>query len=149
MRRLYRIPLYAWALPATLCGLVFVPFVLLSGGSARIVAGVVEVHGGLAARLFQRGLPWVGPVSAMTIGHVVFGCDAARLAATRAHERVHVRQYERWGLFFLPAYFAAGLLLRVRRKNPYRDNPFEVEARAKATVPDNPPRDSLGPGEKF
>ena len=45
----------------------------------------------------------------MTLGHVVLGRSAAALAETRAHERVHVTQCERWGPFFLPAYAASSL----------------------------------------
>jgi hypothetical protein len=39
-----------------------------------------------------------------------------------------VRQCERWGPFFLPAYGVASLIALVRRKNPYLDNAFEREA---------------------
>ena len=43
-------------------------------------------------------------------------------------ERVHVRQYERWGPFFLPAYFACSLAALARGRDAYRANPFEKEA---------------------
>ena len=66
----------------------------------------------------------------MTLGHVVIGHDARALDITRAHERVHVRQYELWGPFFLPAYLVAGAVQLLKGRDPYRDNPFEVEARA-------------------
>jgi hypothetical protein len=110
-----------------LCGLVAVPFVLLTGGTARLVDGVLDVHGGLATRPLQRGLPWVGSVAAITLGHVVFGYDAVWLASARAHERIHVGQYETWRPLSL-AYLALSLTLRMRGKGPYRDNPFEKEA---------------------
>jgi hypothetical protein len=64
----------------------------------------------------------------MTLGHVILGRDTAALAATREHERVHVRQYERWGPLFIPAYLGCSLYLWLRRRDPYYDNPFEVEA---------------------
>jgi hypothetical protein len=64
----------------------------------------------------------------MTFGHVVVGRDQWTLASCRAHERVHVRQYERWGPFFIPAYVAASVWAILRRRHPYFDNPFEVEA---------------------
>jgi hypothetical protein len=60
---------------------------------------------------------------------VVIGRDARALELTRAHERVHVRQYELWGPLFLPAYFAAGAYALVRGRDPYFDNRFEREAR--------------------
>ncbi len=64
----------------------------------------------------------------MTLGHVVLGLNPSTLEATRAHERVHVRQCERWGPFFLPAYGLASLLAAVRGGDAYRDNRFEREA---------------------
>lgn len=124
----YRPLLYLWASPGTLLGLSLVPIALLQGGSARIVAGVLEVHGGIITFILRRCLPWVGCAAAMTLGHVVWGCDEACLEKTRAHERVHVAQYERWGPFFIPAYLLASLFAWCRGLNPYRDNPFEIEA---------------------
>ena len=53
----------------------------------------------------------------MTLGHVVLGRSAAALAETRAHERVHVTQCERWGPFFVPAY-AASSLRRLGARRP-------------------------------
>ena len=53
-------------------------------------------------------------------------------AKTRAHERVHVRQCERWGPLFVPAYLGVSLWLMARGRDAYRDNPFEVEAYAEA-----------------
>jgi hypothetical protein len=50
------------------------------------------------------------------------------MEACRAHERVHVRQCERWGIFFLPAYLGGSLWAAMRGGDPYRDNPFEREA---------------------
>ena len=67
---------------------------------------------------------------ALTFGHVVFGQTDAALDVTRTHERVHVCQYERWGIAFLPAYLGASAILYLRGKDGYRDNPFEVEAYA-------------------
>ena len=73
-----------------------------------------------------------GGASAMTLGHVVLGRDRQLLDATRAHERVHVRQCERWGPLFIPAYLIASALVLLRGGRPYEDNPFEREAYAKA-----------------
>lgn len=72
--------------------------------------------------------PWGHGADAMTLGHVVIGRDAMALEGTRAHERVHVRQYERWGPFFVPAYFLAGAWALLRGGHPYFDNRFEREA---------------------
>lgn len=64
----------------------------------------------------------------MTLGHVILGQHRQGLAWTRDHEQVHVRQYERWGPFFIPAYLGISLVLWFQGRDPYRDNPFEVEA---------------------
>ncbi len=54
--------------------------------------------------------------------------DRPALDRTRAHERVHVRQYERWGPLFLPAYLAASLCAVARGRHAYFGNCFEREA---------------------
>ena len=64
----------------------------------------------------------------MTLGHVVLGRNRDALSRTRAHERVHVEQCERWGPFFLPAYLIASAWVWIRGGNFYLDNPFEREA---------------------
>ncbi len=66
----------------------------------------------------------------MTLGHVVFAETEAAHACTRRHERIHVRQYGRWGPFFLPAYGASSLAAWASGRDPYRDNRFEREAYA-------------------
>ena len=124
--------LYLWALPNTLLGLATAAAALVTGGRARIVRGCVEVHGGLAAWFLRRGLPGLipvfGPAAALTLGHVILGRDRDCLDASRDHEHVHVRQYERWGPFFLPAYFVSSYLAWRRGDNFYLDNRFEREA---------------------
>jgi uncharacterized protein (DUF2062 family) len=70
--------------------------------------------------------------AAITLGHVVLGRDQLSLDATRAHERVHVRQCEVWGPLFVPAYLVGSLVAALRGRRFYEDNPFETEARAGA-----------------
>ena len=120
--------LYLWVAPASCLGLLPIPLALLQGGKIKVVEGVLEVHGGIITRLLQRGLPWVGPGAAVTLGHVVWGCDQTCLDMTREHERIHVRQYERWGPFFIPLYLTASGIAAWKGLDPYRDNPFEREA---------------------
>jgi hypothetical protein len=100
---------------------------LLAGARFQFVDGVVEIYGPRVTRVL-RLIP-IGPI-ALTLGHVVFGVDRVALDTTRRHERVHVRQYERWGLFFLPAYLLESLWLYGRGRDGYRENHFEVEAYA-------------------
>lgn len=119
---------YLWASPNTLLGLGFVPAALLSGGRVRRVDGVLEVYGPAVGWLLRRAGVLPGGILAMTLGHVVVGRDAAALAGCRRHEQVHVRQYERWGPFFLPVYLASSAAAYLRGRDPYRDNVFEREA---------------------
>jgi hypothetical protein len=128
--RLLRPLVYLWAAPTTAVGVPLVIAALLTGARARWVDGVLEVHGGLVSIFLRRvvGISLSGGASAMTLGHIVIGRDAQALERTRSHERVHVRQCERWGPLFIPAYLAASLYLWLRGADAYRDNPFEREA---------------------
>lgn len=116
---------YLWASPNTLLGGLLVALNALVRGRARIVGGVLEAHGP-ALELALARLAY-GP-RAITLGHVVLGVSQAALDDTRAHERVHVAQYERWGPLFLPAYLLASGWSWARRRHPYADNTFEREA---------------------
>ncbi|HID77748.1 MAG TPA: hypothetical protein EYP56_17350 [Planctomycetaceae bacterium] len=116
-----------WALPWTVFGLAVGGLGLLAGGRAQRRGRVIEFYGPGAA-WFLRIFPLVAGASAVTFGHTVLARDRAALESARSHEFVHVRQYERWGLFFVPAYLICWLVLWIRGKNPYHDNPFEKEA---------------------
>lgn len=124
-----RVLRYLWASPTTLLGLVLA-FALLRRGRAMLVDGVIEAHSPLLDWALSRLTPLAGGAAAITLGHVVIGCSAQALEATRAHERVHVRQYEVWGPLFVPAYFAAGLYALLTGGHPYFDNRFERDARS-------------------
>ena len=116
-----------WAGPASLLGLALVPLALPAGGRVRVVRGVVEASGGLLAPLLSRGNPWF-PIQAITFGHVVLGVSAEVLERCRAHERVHVRQYERWGPLFPLLYLASSAAALGRGRGLYAGNAFEREA---------------------
>jgi hypothetical protein len=118
---------YLWASPTTLVGLLLVGLAVATRGRAARVAGVIEAHGGWVSALLEK-LPVRGGVEALTLGHVILGRSAAGLERLRSHERVHVRQAERWGPIFVPAYVCASLWARARGGDSYRDNPFEREA---------------------
>jgi hypothetical protein len=120
---------YLWAFPNTALGLSFIPFTLLTGGRVRAERGVVEVHGGFARFFLRRCL--MIHASALCLGHVILGQDRAALDHARNHEHVHVRQYERWGPFMLPAYFLSSFLAWRRGNHYYFDNRFEREAYSK------------------
>lgn len=93
----------------------------------RRVEGVWEFHSGAAARFDRSPLPRVG---ALTLGHTVIGRNQQTLDETRLHERVHVRQFERWGFLMGPAYLGCSAVLWLCGRDYYRDNPFEREAYA-------------------
>lgn len=117
---------YAWAFPNTLIGLAFLP--LAVRGGVAVVRGVLELHGPLLDAFLRNAIPIPGGAAAMTFGHVVIGRGQWALDITRAHERVHVRQYERWGPVFIPAYLLAGAWALGRGRGAYAGNWFEREA---------------------
>ena len=121
--RLGRWARWLWASPNTLIGLALGLLLLPFGARLRIVDGVIEI----TARRAPPRRRW--PFAAIAFGHVVLGTHAQELQRLRAHERVHVRQCERWGPLFLPAYLLAGAWQWMRGRDAYWDNPFEVEAR--------------------
>lgn len=123
---------YLWASPATAIGLGAACVALITRGKIQIVDGVLEVSGGAVAWLLSNCVPILGGAMAMTLGHVVIGQTEAALAVTRCHERVHVRQAERWGPLFIPAYLLAGAWQWLRGRDAYRDNPFERQARGES-----------------
>lgn len=134
-----RLVLYLWASPVTLLGMLVAFVARASGGALQRVDGVIEAAGGWPAWVLRKRLPFSGTVAAVTLGHVVVGVSVVALAATRAHERAHVRQFERWGLLLLVLYPLAGLVAWARGGHPYRDNCFEREARQAEEAAGRPP----------
>ncbi|MEO7322114.1 MAG: signal peptide prediction [Burkholderiales bacterium] len=127
MRSMWR---YLWPLPLTLLGLALALLARLSGGTWAIRGGVVEACGP-AARMMLRLHP-VGGVTAMALGHVVIARDSSCLAQSRAHEREHVRQFERWGLLFPVVYVGESAYCWISGQDPYLANRFERAAEAAA-----------------
>jgi hypothetical protein len=118
----------AWASPCSLVGLFFGMAILLLGGRVRYSYGVIEFclrKGMTDCRIVERKLPY----RAITFGHIIIAITAEELECIRAHELVHVRQYERWGIFFFPAYLGSSLWQLIRGRRVYWDNYFEVQAR--------------------
>jgi hypothetical protein len=114
---------YCWALPVSCIGLLPLPFVMLSGGAVVIAKGVIEAEGALVSFLLSRL-----HIDAIAIGHVIFGRDRDSLVRSRNHERIHVRQCERWGPLFPFLYLMSSAIALLRGQDPYRDNRFEQEA---------------------
>ncbi len=124
-----RIVRYLWALPNTAVGAALVPWAF-AGGGMQVVDGVLEIHGPAIAWILKTCVPLDGGAAAITLGHIVAGCDERTLSMTRAHERVHVRQCERWGPAFMPAYLCASLIAHLSGASAYEGNYFERQARA-------------------
>ena len=127
MRMALRLLGFIWASPYTLLGLLIGFIGLCTGGRARIRGRVIEFYGG-AVKWLVTHLPHGQFTLAFTLGHTVLGQSTASLDISRDHEMVHVRQFERWGLFMGPAYLGSSLALWFAGRDPYRDNPFEREA---------------------
>lgn len=127
---------YLWTSPNTLLGIFIALINRLSGGKSSVVAGVLEIHGPFAQAILKRFVPLGGRAMALTLGHVVLGADEIILKKTRSHERIHVQQYEKFGIFFLPLYLFATLVSWGLGKRPYRDNWFEKEAYSKTSIED-------------
>ena len=83
-------------------------------------------------------IPWIRPLAqrfilpdwlAITIGRLIISwrpLDAVELA----HELTHVRQWQRHGFLFIARYLAASRKAAKAGLDRYRENEFEIEARA-------------------
>jgi hypothetical protein len=117
---------YLWASPASAIGVAAAFPLWAFGARGAVRSGVLEVtlqsrNAGLASNLL--------PFQAITLGHVVIATGELHQESLRAHERVHVKQYEHWGPVFLLAYPAESLFQLLRGRRPYLDNRFELQAR--------------------
>lgn len=138
---------YVWAGPTSIIGLAVCFVAWVSGsGTIKVRNGVMEGFGGFITWFLTRGIPGIGSVPAMGLGHVVLAVDARALRKWRAHELVHVRQAERWGPLFLAAYCWSSIAALLRGDDPYYDNVFEREAYGiKKSPACNPLRPRLTP----
>lgn len=116
-----------WAAPWSLFGLAIGVVGLMSGGRARRQGRMLEIWGGCLPSIL-RVFPFYSGSPVATFGHVVLGRTDRHLDACREHQLIHVRQYERWGVLFVPAYLACWVAMWLRGKRPYYDNPFEQQA---------------------
>jgi hypothetical protein len=116
-----------WVAPCSIVGLLGGCGTLLCGGTARRASSTLEFTLGdrKAARTLRRMLPF----RAIALGHVIIAVDAVALEELRAHELVHVRQYEQWGPLFFVAYGASAAWQVINGRDAYWHNHFEVQAR--------------------
>jgi hypothetical protein len=125
---LLRLAKFLWASPCSLIGLLLASMLIVAGGRIERMQGTLEVA-------FRKRLSHCGkrmksfPFRGITFGHVIIAVTQEELERLRSHERVHVQQYERWGIFFFRAYIASSLWQLLRGRKAYWDNYFEVQAR--------------------
>jgi hypothetical protein len=125
---------YAWTAPTTALAGPGLALARLSGGRLRVREGLVEAWGGGLAWILRVWPLMPGGVAALALGHVLLATDERTLELVRPHELVHVRQAERLGPLFVPAYLAASVWAVLRGRHPYYDNAFEREAYAEAPI---------------
>jgi hypothetical protein len=118
---------YLWAGPVTAAALPLAALAAATGGRVRVSDGVVEAAGGVLRPLLARAVPGF-PIAAITLGHVVLASGERALVETRAHERVHVRQYERWGPLLPLLYLASSAAAVARGREAHGGNVFERQA---------------------
>ena len=117
-----------WASPGTVAGLILLAAARATGGAARPRDGALEACGGaLPAILTGLGGGRLS-IEAIALGHVILARSAESLDRFREHERVHVRQWERWGPVFPIAYVASSSWAWLRGRDAYWANVFELEA---------------------
>jgi hypothetical protein len=116
-----------WAVPWSLFGLAIGGLGLISGGRVRRNGRTLEIWGGYLPTILSV-FPFYSGSPVATFGHVVLGRTECYLDACREHQLVHVRQYERWGVLFVPAYLLCAIVLWFQGKRVYYDNPFEQQA---------------------
>ena len=121
----------AWrAFPGDLMALLVMRACAIREPSRRVRAGGVSavlVEHPRAAHYLDH--QWM-PVHAQTLGRYVFARSELSPEIVD-HELEHVRQWQRLGPLFLPAYVASSGWALLRRRDPYRANRFEVAARAR------------------
>ena len=122
-----------WAAPCTALGVLPALLLCAAGASVRRVGRALEVGFDDERHRVARVLDTL-PFCAITLGHLVLAPTHAGHRLMRAHERVHVAQYEAWGPLFPVLYMASSAWQVLRGRRPYIDNHFERQARAGAHV---------------
>jgi hypothetical protein len=127
---LWALPLTAYALP--LCMLVAIEKLVFKKKQANVsviwsqCTMIIIVYSPWTKAILQRHP--MGHMQAAALGCCILAQDAQALQLCWAHERVHVAQAMRWGIFFPFAYIAAGLQAARRGECRYEGNSFEREA---------------------
>jgi len=129
----YWLPVYLWVSPWTVVGLSVLLVPKIGRRNIRIHRGTIGIFGPGIERMMNLA-PVEGGASAMAVGHTILARDEQAWLSTFRHELVHVRQYQWFGPFFVPAYFLESFWQWYRGRHPYLDNRFEVQARKYETT---------------
>lgn len=113
---------YLWAMPTTCIGFFLSLLNLPNRCSTRDGAVEIVCQGWLMRAI---GIP------AACFGHVILAVSRAEMERWRAHEHVHVKQYEHFGVLMLLLYPLSSLCAYLTGFHPYYDNHFEREAYSK------------------
>jgi hypothetical protein len=119
---------YVWPMPCTILGLLIAAIPFTGTRHVFIYRGTIAIVGPGIGRLLARA-PITGGAAAITFGHTILAQSREAFLLTFEHELVHVRQYQWWGPFFLPAYGINSLWHWSRGDDAYLDNDFERQAR--------------------
>ena len=120
--------LYLWPLPNTLIGLSVGSLPFLGKRVFTVRRGTIVIYGPAMKRLLARA-PIPGGAIAITLGHVILAESGASFESSFEHEWIHVKQYQWWGPFFIPAYLLNSLWHWFCGEEIYVDNDFERQAR--------------------
>ena len=119
------------ALPGDLMGLMVMRGCGIAAPTRQVQAGDVRavlVEDPRVRRWFRIHLM---PVRAQTVGCYIFARERVSVEIL-AHECEHIRQWERFGPFFLMVYLGSSAMAFLRGRRPYWDNRFEAAARSRA-----------------
>lgn len=136
MRRLLG---FFWALPVSLAGEAVawacgcVPVERLGAGWDDPIEYICRPDGLLAWWFRRRDF------AAFTVGDVIIyrDLDQSTDGGLRAHELRHVEQYRLLGVFFFITYRLLSLLAWAMRRDAYRDNWLEIDARQAVVEAEN------------
>jgi hypothetical protein len=119
-----------WALPLTLFGMLLAMPVLAMRGQLQVIRepGAALLVSGRAADYILSRHPY-GAMAAMALGHVIIADRASLSSRILIHELAHVRQAAQWGIFFPFAYLASSAWAKMRGRDAYWHNRFEIAAR--------------------
>lgn len=119
------------ALPGDLLGLVVMRGCGIPAPTREVRSGemtAVLIEDPRVERWFRAHMI---PVRAQTLGRYVFAPGPIP-PDILAHEFEHIRQWERYGPFYLTLYFGASAFALLRGRRAYWDNDFELAARARS-----------------